>query len=146
MTVMPRDVDAAGAYKDLIEIDFVQEIDCGLADQRERASPLHDPTGNEGLQAFAVAQLHGDIDGIGDDANIVAVPQIPRHLRGGSAGCVDGKRQGARVSTLRRRPGEGKKPALRSHEWIREFLAISAEIVTPASSVSPFRFHPHFIP
>jgi hypothetical protein len=47
---------------------------------------LHEASGDERLQAGAIAQFHGNVDGVGDDPDIVAIAQIARYVRGSSAG------------------------------------------------------------
>src|SRR5438445_450867 len=76
----PRDVDSTSADKDLVQVDVTQETDCALTDERKGSGPLHESAGHERLQSFAVAQLHGDVDGVGYDAKVAPIADVASDL------------------------------------------------------------------
>jgi hypothetical protein len=46
---------------------------------------LQETSGYEGLLTGAIAQLHRDVDAVGDHTDVMPVAQVPRHIGGGSA-------------------------------------------------------------
>src|SRR5580700_1565055 len=79
-------VHSARADKHFVQVDVAQEVDRTLADQRKRSRPLYESAGYERQQPRAIAQLHRDIDGIGDYSEVAAIADVASDLGGGSTG------------------------------------------------------------
>ena len=79
-------VDSTNADKDPVQEDVIQRSDGRVSHERERTRPLHEAARDEGFQAGTVAQFHGNVDGIGDDPNVVPVPQVAGDIGCGGTG------------------------------------------------------------
>ena len=81
-----KDIDAAGPDERLIEKDAAQHFHGGGTGERKSACPAHGSSGQGDIEGGLMVQLHSDIDGVGDDANSVAMTDASGDLRGGGAG------------------------------------------------------------
>jgi len=78
-------VETRDAHEDLVHINVVEKVECGITGKRERPRPGNHAACQVGADARLVAQLHADIDGIGHDLNLVAVAQAAADVRRGGA-------------------------------------------------------------
>ena len=79
-------IQSGHAQKHLVHIDVVEEGQRRVAGERERPRPGNHAAGQIGADAGLVAQLHADVDGVGDHLNLVAMAQAAADVRGGGAG------------------------------------------------------------
>ena len=79
-------IEAGDAEKDLVHDDVVEEGERGVAGKREGPGPGNDAAGEIGADAGLVAEFHADVDGVGDDLNLVAVAEAAADVGGGGAG------------------------------------------------------------
>src|SRR5580692_6772797 len=76
-------VDTGHAEKKLIEKAVTEEIDSRSPDQRKRPWPVNITARQMYLKTGHVAELHADVNGIGDDGDIAPMTHAPRHPSGG---------------------------------------------------------------
>ncbi len=79
-------VEAGDAEKYLVHDDVVEEGERGVAGEREGPGPWNDAAGEIGADAGLVAEFHADVDGVGDDLNLVAMADAAADVGGGGAG------------------------------------------------------------
>ena len=78
-------VDAGDAEEKLVEETIAEEIDGGSPDQRKRPRPVEVASRQMDLEAWHVTKFHADVDRIGDDGDVAAMTQTPRHPSRGRA-------------------------------------------------------------
>ncbi len=79
-------VEARDADEDPIEINVFEEIESCAAGERKGPGPRNYSSGEHGADAGLVAQLHSDIDGVGNYVQFVAMAKAATDVGGGSSG------------------------------------------------------------
>ena len=78
-------VDAVDADEEDVDKDAAHAGDGGGADEGEPVA-AEMAAGDEDLNVFAVAELHGDVDGVGDDGDAAEGVEAADNFRGGGSG------------------------------------------------------------
>jgi hypothetical protein len=78
-------VKAGNAQENLVEVHIVEKAERGAAGKRERPRPGNHTAGKKRTDARLVAELHADVDGVGDHLDVFAVAQTAANVRGGGA-------------------------------------------------------------
>ena len=79
-------VKACDAEEDLVEIDIIKKVEGSTAGEREGPGPGNDAASENGADAGLIAELHADVDGVGDDLDFVAMTEAAADVSGGGAG------------------------------------------------------------
>src|SRR5271168_1230611 len=80
------EIESGDADEGLVEVDVAQEVERGLAGEGEGPGPGEGSAGEHGFDGGLVAELHTDVQRIGDDGDATAMAEGAAHLGGGGAG------------------------------------------------------------
>jgi hypothetical protein len=102
----PVRIDAVGAKEKCADNDVLQTVRCRGANKREPV-PAQITSGHKHIQVFTFRQLHGDVDGVCDDGDVVVERKGANYFGRGCAG-----RQSDGVPGLDERSGRAPDAAL----------------------------------